>query len=169
MKHANVFTQMDKIETQSTTSLNQFSSTAKKVKLGWKTACTLLFAIALTLECINVTLNTYCNRSERHYNHTSIITSIYKNGATLLPVTNASEPSIDLCTERREFPLKASPKRINVCTYNAKIRIDFREFINDQATKKGIFFTTHEFIAITDVLPLVRHELLRQLQLLRNT
>ena len=168
MQHENVFTQMNPIESVNREETPWFHpNTTKNIKIGWKTACTLLFGIALTLECINVTLNTHCRQSEKHYNHTSVITSFFKSTPNILP--GKTDQSIDLCAERREFPLRASYKRINVCTYKGKFRVDFREFLNDKATVKGIYFTTHEFIVITDVLPLVRHELLRQLELLRNT
>ena len=74
----------------------------------------------------------------------------------------------DLCTERREFPLKASNKRVNVCTYQDRIRVDVREFINDRATIKGLYFTSREFISFNGALPFVRHEVLRQMEILQN-
>ena len=74
----------------------------------------------------------------------------------------------DLCAERREIPLKASNKRVNVCTYQDRIRVDVREFINDRATIKGLYFTPREFISFTGVLPFVRHKVLRQMEILQN-
>ena len=74
----------------------------------------------------------------------------------------------DLCAERREFPLKASNKRVNVCTYQDRIRVDVREFINDRATIKGLYFTSREFISFNGALPFVRHDVLRQMEILQN-
>ena len=37
--------------------------------------------------------------------------------------------------------MKASNKRVNVCTYQDHIRVDVRDFINDRATIKGLYFT----------------------------
>ena len=67
-----------------------------------------------------------------------------------------------------EFLLKASNKRVNVCTYQDRIRVDVREFINDRATIKGLYFTSREFISFNGALPFVRHEVLRQMEILRN-
>ena len=74
----------------------------------------------------------------------------------------------DLCAERREFPLKASNKRVNVCTYQDRIRVDVREFINDRATIKGLYFTSREFISFNGAIPFVRQEVLRQMEILQN-
>ena len=74
----------------------------------------------------------------------------------------------DLCAECREFPLKASNKRVNVCTYQYRIRVDVREFINDRETINGFYFTSREFISFNWALPFVRHEVLRQMEILRN-
>ena len=74
----------------------------------------------------------------------------------------------DLCAERIEFPLKASIKRVNVCTYQDRIRVDVREFINDIATIKDLYFTSREFISFNGALPFERHEVLRQMEILRN-
>ena len=74
----------------------------------------------------------------------------------------------DLCAEPREFPLKASNKRANVCTYQDRIRVDVREFINDRATIKDLYFTSRVFMSFNGDLPFVRHEVLRQMEILRN-
>ena len=88
--------------------------------------------------------------------------------STPLPVHSETEIPNDLCAERREFPLKASNKRVNVCTYQDRIRVDVREFINDRATIKGLYFTSREFISFNGALPFVRHEVLRQMEILQN-
>ena len=46
------------------------------------------------------------------------------------------------------------------------IRVDVRELINDRATIKGLYFTSREFISFNG--PFVRHEVLRQMEILRN-
>ena len=120
--------------------------------------CTLLYTIALILECINVTLNERCN----HQNNQTTV-SLLKTIPKLLPVHSETDIPNDLCAERREFPLKASNKRVNVCTYQDRIRVDVREFINDRATIKGLYFTSKEFISFNGALPFVRHEVLRQI------
>ena len=73
-----------------------------------------------------------------------------------------------LCVERWEFPLKASNKRVNVCTYQDRIRVDVREFNNDRATIKCLYFTSRGFISFNGALPFVRHEVLRQMEILQN-
>ena len=65
-------------------------------------------------------------------------------------------------------PQKASNKRVNVCTYQDRIRVDVREFVNDRASIKGLYFTSREFISFNGALPFVRHEVLRQMEILQN-
>ena len=125
--------------------------------------CPLLCTIALILECINVTLNERCN----HQNNQTTV-SLLKTIPKLLPVYSETDIPNVLCAERREFPLKASNKRVNVCTYQDRIRVDVREFINDRATIKGLYFTSREFISFNGALPFVRHEVLRQMEILQN-
>ena len=115
------------------------------------------------LECINVTLNERCNLQN---NQTTV--SLLKTIPKLLPVHSETDIPNDLCAERREFPLKASNKRVNVCTYQDRIRAYVREFINDRATIKGLYFTSREFISFIGALPFVGHEVLRQMEILRN-
>ena len=74
----------------------------------------------------------------------------------------------DLCAECMEFPLKALNKQVNVCTYQDLIGVDVREFIDDRATIKGLYFTSREFISFNGALPFVRHEVLRQMEILQN-
>ena len=46
--------------------------------------------------------------------------------------------------------------------------LTLNDFINDIATIKGLYFTSREFISFNGVLPFVRHEVLRQMEILRN-
>ena len=157
MKHEHVFTQTDQSPTpEGSRTISKLFPQDRNIKLGWKALCTLLCTIALILECINVTLNERCNHQ--------INQTIHK----LLPVHSEIDIPNDLCAERMEFPLKASNKRVNVCTYQDRIRVDVREFINDRATIKGFYITSREFISFNGALPFVRHEVLRQMEILRN-
>ena len=166
MQHEIVFTQMDRVESpEGSPPSIRFKNT--KLKVGWKSVCTLLCTIALTLECINVTLNAHCNNNTNKNNSTTYL-SLLQQIPKVLPTSNDTSVTRDMCSERREFPLKASSKRINVCTYQDRVRVDVREFINDKATIKGIYFTSREFISVSDALPYVRHEILRQMEILRN-
>ena len=89
----------------------------------------------------NVTLNERCN----HQNNQTTV-SLLKTIPKLSPVHSKTDIPKDLCAERREFTLKASNKLVNVCTYQDRIRVDVREFINDSATIKGLYFTSREFV-----------------------
>ena len=109
------------------------------------------------------TLTERCN----HQNNQTTV-SLLKTIHKLLPVHSETVIPRDLCVECREFPLKASNKRVNVCTYQDRIRVDVRDFINDRATIKCLYFTSREFISFNGVLPFVRHEVLRQMEILRN-
>ena len=166
MQHENVFTQMDRVESpEGSPPSIRFKNT--KLRVGWKSVCTLLCTIALTLECINVTLNAHCNNNTNKNNSTTYL-SLLQQIPKVLPTSNDTSVTRDMCSERREFPLKAFSKRINVCTYQDRVRVDVREFINDKATIKGIYFTSREFISVSDALPYVRNEILRQMEILRN-
>ena len=164
MKHEHVFTQTDQSPTpEESPTISKLFPQDRNIKLGWKALCTLLCTIALILECINVTLNERCN----HQNNQTTV-SLLKTIPKLLPVHSEIDIPNDLCAERMEFPLKASNKRVNVCTYQDLIRVDVREFINDRAAIKGLYFTSREFISFNGALPFVRHEVLRQMEILRN-
>ena len=164
MKHEHVFTQTDHSPTpEGSRTISKLFPPDRNIKLGWKALCTLLCIIALILECINVTLTERCN----HQNNQTTV-SLLKTIPKLLPVHSETGIPKDLCVERREFPLKASNKRVNVCTYQDRIRVDVRDFINDRATLKGLYFTSREFTSFNGVLPFVRHEVLRQMEILRN-
>ena len=164
MKHEHVFTQTDQSPTpEGSRTISKLFPQDRNIKLGWNALCTLLCTIALILECINVTLNERCN----HQNNQTTV-SLLKTIPKLLPVHSEIDIPNDLCAESMEFPLKASNKRVNVCTYQDRIRVDVREFINDRATIKGLYFTSREFISFNGALPFVRHEVLRQMEILRN-
>ena len=132
-------------------------------EIVWKAVCTIFCTIALTLKCINVTLN---ERSNPQSNQTTV--SLLNTIPKLLPVHREIDVPKDICAERREFSSKSSNKRVNVCTYQDCIRVDIREFINDRATIKGLYFTSSEYISFNGALPFVRHGTLRQMEILQN-
>ena len=143
MKHEHVFTQPDQTPTlEGSRTISKLSPQDRNIKLGWQTVCTLVCTIAQILEYINVTLNERCNYQN---NQTSV--SLLKSTRKLLPVHSETDIQNDLCAERREFPLKASNKRVNVCTYH-------HEFINDRATIQDLYFTSSEFMLFNGALPL---------------
>ena len=159
MKHEHVFTQTDQSPTpEGSRTISKLFPQDRNIKFGWKALCTLLCTIALILECTNVTLNERCNHQ---HNQTTVL--LLKTMPKLLPVHSETDPK--RCAERREFPLKASNKRVNVCTYQDRIRVDVREFINDRATVKDLYFTSREFILFNGALPFARHVVLRQMEI----
>ena len=163
MKHEHVFTQTNQSPTpEGSRTISKLFSQDRNIKFGFKALCTLLCTIALILECINVTLNKRCNRQNNQ-----ITVSLLETIPKVLPVHSETDIPNDLCAERRKFPLEASNKRVNVCTYLDRIRVDVREFINDRATIKGPHFTLREFVSFNGALPFVRHEILRQIEILR--
>ncbi len=93
MKHANVFTQMDKIETPEESHPPQQLFANNKLKIGWKSVCTLLCAIALTLECINVTLNAHCNNGG-HHKRSSTYMILLQHLPRVIPVPNGTIPEV---------------------------------------------------------------------------
>ena len=133
MKHEYGFTQTDQSPTpEGSRTISKLFPQDRNIILGWKALCTLLCTIALILECINVTVNERCN----HQNNQTTV-SLLKTIPKLLPVHSKIDIPNDLCAEHMEFPLKASNKRVNVCTYQDLIRVDVREFINGRATIKA--------------------------------
>ena len=113
------------------------------MKLGLKAVCTLLCTITLILTCIHVTVNERCN----HQNNQTTV-SLLKITPKMLVVHGETDIPKDLCAERRKFPLRASNKQFNVCTYLDHVRVDVRDFINDKATIKGLYFKSREFISL---------------------
>ena len=143
-----VFTQTDQTS-EGSRIISKLFPHDRNIKLVWKALCTLLCTIALILECINVTLNERCI----HPNNQTTV-SLLKSIPKFLLVYSESDIPKELCVERKEFPLRASNKRVNVCTYQDRIRVDVREFINDRATIKGLYFTSRAFISFNGALRL---------------
>ena len=72
------------------------------------------------------------------------------------------QPASTLCTLRKDFFLEMSDKRVNVCTYQHRVRVDVRQFLNGFGTRKGIFLSTRELLSLRKLLPLIQDEVDRQ-------
>ena len=145
-----------------------------------KTALILLFVVTLLLECANLTLTTKC---ETQSDASSALKTLLSTSAdqsfslsdlmlrleervespntTSLPTS--ARVTRSLCTQQREFLLDMSDKRVNVCTYHGRVRVDIRQFLNGRATIKGIFFNTEEIASLRRLMPLIKSEVDRQL------
>ena len=53
-----------------------------------------------------------------------------------------------LCEFFRQWELSGKGTRVSVCDYRGEIRIDFRLFLGDKATIKGMYLTQKEFYAL---------------------
>ena len=56
-----------------------------------------------------------------------------------------------MCNPQREFILDQSDKRVNVCTVQGRVRVDIRQFLNDQPTIKDIFLNIGEFLSLCEI------------------
>ena len=158
--------------------VDQHCRSVMGVKL--KSALILLFVVTLLLECANLTLTTKC---ETHLDASSALKTLISTTADqsfslsdLMLKLEQREESLNtttlstsvrvvrsLCTLQREFLLEMSDKRINVCTYQGRVRVDLRQFLNGRATIKGIFFNTKELLSLRKLMPLIKGEVDRQL------
>ena len=139
----------------------------KKLKGKWKVIFTGLCTIALLLECTNVILSSKCKRdSLKIRTHTELDAS--SSNDSLSNMGESITTTEDLCSERKEFKLRVGRKRVNVCTYNGHVRVDVREFLDSTPTVKGVYFTNEEYIALEEVLPYVRREMMRQTKIMKN-
>jgi hypothetical protein len=48
------------------------------------------------------------------------------------------------CPSQATIEILDSNKRVTVCTYQNKVRIDLRQFLNGKPTQIGLFLTPHE-------------------------
>ena len=145
-----------------------------------KTALVFLFVVTLLLECANLTLTTKC---ETQSDASSALKTLLSTSADQLfslsdlmlrleerdESSNTTTPPSNvrvtrsLCTQQREFLLEMSDKRVNVCTYQGRVRVDVRQFLNGRATIKGIFFNSEELASLRRLMPLIKSEVDRQL------
>ncbi len=149
----------------------------------WKTILAVLFIGAFALECTNIMLTSKCEThsdasetlrsilntlSEKYLANLSITVRYPEVFNTTTPRSTASS-TIDhspMCDPITEYKLQLSDKRVNVCTYRGVVRIDIRQFLNDRATIKGIYFNVKEFLSLSDIFPLIQVEVNRHIQLL---
>ena len=137
MKHEHVVYKRTKPRKDRVLLLNYFCK-IETLNLDGQLCAQLLCTIALILECINVTLNERCN----HQNNQTTV-SLRKTIPKLLPVHSEINIPKDLCAERKEFPLRASNNRVNVCTYHLSLI-------------KGFYFTSRKFISFNGMLEIVQ-------------
>ena len=164
--------EMEKTIEHVTPSLNNH----KNARDLWKYACAILFSICMILECVNVVLTSNCKniKYSNEQNNSIMRDMINELGPRMLPSTssvlseNISTPNTTLCSEMRQFPLPNSDKIISVCTFEGKVRMDIRQYINNKPTIKGIYFTFSEYVGVTHIIHYVRGEMLRQSRLLRT-
>ena len=156
-----------------------------KATLGskWKSAFIMLFLTTLILECANLTLTSKCETpsdarsalntflslaADQSYPLDELLFRLEQDNtsdlATAASTITPTDESSSLCNPQREFVLEMSDKRINVCTYQGQVRVDIRQFLNNRATMKGIFFNPREFISLREILPSVLDELEIQLR-----
>ncbi len=102
-------------------------------------------------------------------------TDTHTNTASTTPSTTTSTTNATrvaravnkpLCHPLRTFPLERSNKRVNVCTYQGQVRVDVRQFINDHATRKGIFFSVREFLSLSEIMSQLHTEISHQMEML---
>ena len=161
--------EMEKGSTGEVRSLQNTHFNKFKLTPGWKLACATLCTIAMLLECTNVILSSRRTNNNHPINlYAEDLSPDYR----VVPVTDSIQEPVnqtDLCSERKEFILGIGHKRVNVCTYQQRVRIDVREFLNDQSTIRGIHFTSKEYIMFETLSPSVRDEMKRQLKLIEDT
>ena len=165
---------MQKMKEENVESLNKVKLlNNNKIKGKWNMLFIILCIIGFTLEATNLVLSAQCHNGDVKF---SKINNTYKDADRELRVmtdisegvenyTTTTTYSSEMCTERREFQLDVGEKRVNVCTYKGTVRVDVREFLNDVATIRGLYFTWNEFVALESLLPSIRKEMMTQLNL----
>lgn len=156
----------------------------------WRSALIILFVIGVCLECANITLVSKC---ETHSDASQALRSMLSQMSEHKPsindlirpvkeydykeydirdladqlsnnVTSRTERSTShFCNPRREFVLHQSDKRVNVCTYRGRVRVDIRQFLGSRSTIKGIYFEEAEFLAFSEIFHRIQVEVNRQL------
>ena len=144
------FAEMQKMKEENVESLNKVKLLKNnKIKGKWNMLFIILCIIGFTFETTNVVLSAQCHNADGKI---SKINNAYEDVERELRVmtdisegvknyTTTTTYSSEMCTERREFQLDVGEKRVNVCTYKGTVRVDVREFLNDVATIRGLYFT----------------------------
>ena len=162
------------IESKSVTPDLEYQGSDEKKNAYWKYVGAILIFGTLALECANVTLSSKCaTHSEATSSLRSFLNALSEKSFTLADMTFDVKDSViqrngtvAVCKPQREFPLETSDKRVNVCTYGGGVRVDVRQFISNRATLKGIFFDVREFLSLSEILPAIQAEVMRQLEAL---
>ena len=145
-----------------------------------KSALVILFVVTLLLECANLTLTTKCETrsdassalktlistsADQSFSLTDLMMKLEERETVENTTTTPASLRVarSLCSLKREFLLYMSDKRINVCTYQGRVRVDVRQFLNGRPTIRGIFFNTHELSSLRILLPLIKSEVDQQL------
>lgn len=146
--------------------------------IRWVSGIGILFLLTFSLEVANIMLATKCDtRPEPSTALRSLLDNISRGvvGASTDGESSDLHNQTDIlhrrshrsaCEPRKEFLLDQSPKRVNVCTYRGRVRVDIRQFFNDQATIRGIFLTADEFLSFSEIFPMIQVEVNRQVELM---
>ena len=144
-----------------------------------KAVMVLLFVVTLVLECANLTLTTKCEtQSDASSGLKTLLSSSTDQSLSLYDLMlkleerfessyNTTMPTTvevdtSLCTMQHEFLIEMSDKRVNVCTYQGRVRVDVRQFLNGRATIKGMFFNSDELVSLRKLMLLIMNEVDRQ-------
>ena len=157
------------------------------LKTKWKYLLLSFFVGGVLLECVNITLTSRC---ETQSHEASVLRSFLKTvteqsitlgdigirlydstienntAVTAAEDVTTGTPRKPLCNPQGEFILQMSNKRVNVCTYQGQIRVDVRQFLNGQATVRGIYLNVREFQSLSDIFYAIRSEVDRQVKML---
>lgn len=69
------------------------------------------------------------------------------------------------CHHMRMFRLTESDKRITVCTYQGRVRVDMRVWWDDKPSIKGIYFSPREYYALSRLTNTLKDEVRAQEQI----
>ena len=139
------------------------SSKINRIQPKLKMVLLTIVVCGIILECSTLTLTSKCETETDA--HSSLKRLLMKITDTPLPFSlynhsvQLRNDSQSVCNPRREH----SDKRVNICTYQGHVRIDVRQFLNDKATMKGIFFNVRCFLSLSVIFPFIQSEVNRQL------
>ena len=112
-------------DVQSVLSLYKVTEWDKKLNPGWKVLMGSWCTIPMLLKCFNVVLSSRRKNKDHPIGYEITVPRV-------IPVRNNI-----LCEHgAHQFNLGESNKRLTVCTYQRRVLIDVREFIEDQSSKE---------------------------------
>ena len=148
------------------------SSKINRIQPKLKMLLLTVVVCGIILECATLTLTSKCEtETDAHSSLKRLLMKITDTPLfqTDLPFTlynysvQLRNDSQSACNTRREIQMEHSDKRVNICTYQGHVRIDVRQFLNDKATMKGIFFNVRKFLSLNVIFPFIQSEVNRQL------